>query len=165
MTRRPFPAYIIAVSTSFAVILGFWSFGNDSNVSVQTAKLTNRQNVELNEKRSSNSEGILRGKRMLVDLSAISGDGNDAKIELVYQTPDGYSPGLRTKALLFMAHGCSHAATDMFDRSESCQECIGLPIEKRIVRTALEKGFAVVAVTSVDRYKHILAFILLTSCA
>jgi hypothetical protein len=164
MIRRPFPAYMIAVSTSFAVILGFWSFGNDSDVSVQSAKSTNRQN-ELNVKRSSNSEGILNGKRMLVDLIAIAGDGNDAKIELVYQTPDGYSPGLRTKALLFMAHGCSHAATDMFDRSESCQECIGLPIEKRIVRTALEKGFSVVAVTSVDRYKHILAFILLTSCA
>ena len=49
-------------------------------------------------------------------------------------------------------HGCNYAATDMFDRSDSCLECIGLPAEKSSVHTALQEGFAVLTVSSTDRF-------------
>jgi hypothetical protein len=58
-------------------------------------------------------------------------------IELVYQTPDRVL-GKQSRAILFLAHGCSHAATDFFDQSPTCPKCIGLPVERRIVRS--ERG-------------------------
>ena len=72
------------------------------------------------------------------------------RVELVYQTPEAVS-GEASEALLFLAHGCSHSATDFFDRSATCPSCIGLPIERHIVRSALQRRFAVVAVSSADR--------------
>jgi hypothetical protein len=70
--------------------------------------------------------------------------------EMVWQSPEraGFGPSV---AVLFMAHGCSHAATDFFDKSKDCVDCIGLPVERRLVLAALKKGFFVVAVSSNDR--------------
>lgn len=69
-------------------------------------------------------------------------------VQLVYQIPKS------NKALtgvLFVAHGCSHSATDWWPKSQNCSRCIGLPVEKTIVQTALEHNMAVVAVTSGNR--------------
>jgi len=58
-------------------------------------------------------------------------------------------------ALLF--HGCSHSATDWFDRSSSCQYCgfgrggWALPEEKSIVQEAQRRNFAIVVMSSDDR--------------
>uniref|UniRef100_A0A7S4KYP8 Uncharacterized protein n=1 Tax=Guillardia theta TaxID=55529 RepID=A0A7S4KYP8_GUITH len=75
---------------------------------------------------------------------------SDSGIEMVYQTVEK-ARGKTSRAILFLAHGCSHSATDFFDKSDDCKECIGLPIERKIVSTALDKGLSVVAVTSQDR--------------
>ncbi|WIA33969.1 hypothetical protein OEZ86_007064 [Tetradesmus obliquus] len=55
------------------------------------------------------------------------------------------------KGLLLAFHGCGHAATDWFPRSDSCKDCIGLPEEVAIARAALGRGYAVVALSSRDR--------------
>ena len=60
-------------------------------------------------------------------------------------------PPLFVKAVLFVAHGCGHSALDFFDRSKTCQQCIGLPEEKAVVKHALEAGFLVIAASSKDR--------------
>jgi hypothetical protein len=69
-------------------------------------------------------------------------------IQLVYQIPKS------NKALtgvLLVAHGCSHSATDWWPKSQNCSTCIGLPVERSIVRMAIERNMAVVAVTSSNR--------------
>jgi hypothetical protein len=70
----------------------------------------------------------------------------DGKTEYVYQsgTP-------KAKGLLFLAHGCSHSATDWWPQSPSCKRCIGLPIERTIVASGLAEGYLVVAMSSEDR--------------
>ncbi len=70
--------------------------------------------------------------------------------EMVWQSPERTGFG-QSVAVLFMAHGCSHGATDFFDKSKDCVDCIGLPVERRLVLAALKKGFFVVAISSNDR--------------
>lgn len=69
-------------------------------------------------------------------------------VQLVYQVPKS-SEALT--GVLFVAHGCSHSATDWWPKSQNCSACIGLPVEGSIVRMALERNMAVVAVTSSNR--------------
>nr|XP_043613125.1 uncharacterized protein LOC122585096 [Erigeron canadensis] len=64
------------------------------------------------------------------------------KTEVIWQIPK--SP----KSLLFLAHGCNGRASNFWDKSLSCQHCVGLPEEKRIVLEALARNFAVIAVSS-----------------
>lgn len=67
-------------------------------------------------------------------------------IEVVYQIPP------HVKGVLFLAHGCSHQATDWWPKSPSCPHCFGLPIETNITREALyQRHYAVLAVSSEDR--------------
>lgn len=61
-------------------------------------------------------------------------------------------PAQRTPhAIMFLAHGCNHQGTDFWAPSTACPRCLNLPEERRIVRFALEAGYAVLAVTSQDR--------------
>lgn len=62
--------------------------------------------------------------------------------DLIWQIPD--SP----KAVLFIAHGCNGRAVNFWDRSPSCQKCVGLPEERLIVLNALSRKFAVLTVSS-----------------
>lgn len=80
------------------------------------------------------------------DLSGIYDDSLDG-IEYVYQAPSSRPP----LGILFLLHGCSHSATDAWPRSESCESCIGLPVETTIVARSLERGWVVVAVSSQNR--------------
>ena len=66
--------------------------------------------------------------------------------EMVWQSPKRVGYG-QSVAVLFMAHGCSHAATDFFDKSQDCKDCIGLLVERRLVQAALQRGFFVVALS------------------
>ena len=68
-------------------------------------------------------------------------------MEVVWQRPPTSTP----RGTLFLAHGCNHAATDFFPRSERCRHCVGLPEETSLVDKALKRGYAVVAVSSVGR--------------
>lgn len=90
-------------------------------------------------------------------VSDVSGDHSDAGVDLdgelsvvdgvefVWQAPPA------AKGVLAVLHGCSHRGTDAFPKSATCAECIGLPIETRVVAAALARGWAVAAVTSEDR--------------
>jgi len=53
---------------------------------------------------------------------------------------------------LFLAHGCGGSATDFFDKSKMCKECIGQPVERYIAQQALSRGLAVIAISSNDRF-------------
>lgn len=66
-------------------------------------------------------------------------------VESMWQIPEG------AHAILFVAHGCQHSATDFWDATASCPSCLGLPEERRITKMALAAGYAVVAVSSQDR--------------
>ncbi|RCU28013.1 hypothetical protein DVA81_19915, partial [Acinetobacter baumannii] len=57
--------------------------------------------------------------------------------DVIWQIPD--SP----KAVLFLAHGCNGRASNFWDRSLSCPNCVGLPEERLIVFHALTRRFAV----------------------
>eukprot|EP00667_Euglena_gracilis_P012650 EG_transcript_13002 len=70
----------------------------------------------------------------------------DQGTEFVWQRPRA-----APKAILFLAHGCSHSATDWWNKSQACPKCIGLPVERRIVRAALAAGYVALAVSSQDR--------------
>jgi len=75
-------------------------------------------------------------------------------IEFLYQFPidpitnDYHQP----KGVLFLAHGCSHSATDWFPRSINCTKCLGLPVEQTIVKESLNQKFIVLVITSVNRF-------------
>lgn len=70
-------------------------------------------------------------------------------IEAVYQLP---TPLESIQGVLFVAHGCSHSATDWWPKSSSCTKCTGLPIEMSIVREAVYTNkFAVIAISSLNR--------------
>ncbi len=70
-------------------------------------------------------------------------------IDLVYQCPSVAAGS--AKGVLLLLHGCSHAATDFWPASQSCNECISLPIETAIVAASLARGWATLSVSSVDR--------------
>jgi hypothetical protein len=64
--------------------------------------------------------------------------------EVLWQLP----PAQKPRAVLFAAPGCTIRATDFFDASPGCPRCTGLPEERRFVRAALARGYAVVVVSS-----------------
>jgi len=65
--------------------------------------------------------------------------------ELVYQIPEV------PRAVLLVAHGCSHSATDWWPKSKKCPKCIGLPVEVNIVSEGLRRNFIVLAMSSTNR--------------
>jgi hypothetical protein len=82
-------------------------------------------------------------------LAAITLDGTLETIEdveAVWQLP-----ATTPSNIMLLAHGCNHGSIDFWPRSPKCAQCIGLPEEMRIVSTALERGWAVVAFSSIDR--------------
>jgi zinc transporter 2 len=48
--------------------------------------------------------------------------------EVVWHSPPN------PKAILFLAHGCNHQATDFWHPTSACPQCTGLPEEVRIAR-------------------------------
>jgi hypothetical protein len=56
--------------------------------------------------------------------------------------------------VLFVAHGCGHAALDWFPQSKACPRCVGLPEEMNITAAALARRLALVAVSSAARDSH-----------
>jgi len=71
-----------------------------------------------------------------------------SSVEVVYALPK--TNKLSGIALLF--HGCSHNALKFFSPSSThCKRCVGLSEELKISRILLEKGYAVLAITSQNR--------------
>ena len=77
---------------------------------------------------------------------SLGGQGS-APSEIVYQLPLDRPP----TAILFLAHGCSHSATDWWPAGGGCGTCIGLPVEREVVSRALQRGYAVIALSSSER--------------
>lgn len=71
---------------------------------------------------------------------------NVDNIEAVYQLPF-----TKAKGVIFLAHGCGHSATDWWPKTTSCPDCIGLPVERKIVKAGLTNGYVMLAVSSRDR--------------
>lgn len=67
---------------------------------------------------------------------------------VIYELPDA---SIKVRGTLFIAHACSHGAYDFWERSNECEHCVGLAEEVKIVRTAVEAGFIVIAANSTDR--------------
>jgi hypothetical protein len=70
-------------------------------------------------------------------------------IEMVYQVP---AETKLLRGVVFLAHGCSHSATDWWPKGASCDKCIGLPVEITIVNEAISRSFAAIAISSYNRH-------------
>jgi hypothetical protein len=66
-------------------------------------------------------------------------------LETLWEVPQ------KPKGVLFVAHGCSHQGSDFWQPSARCKHCLGLPEECLVREVALQRGYAVVAVTSFNR--------------
>ncbi|XP_078431746.1 secretion-regulating guanine nucleotide exchange factor isoform X2 [Wolffia australiana] len=67
------------------------------------------------------------------------------KTEIIWQIPDS------ARAVLFLAHGCNGRAANFWDRSPSCQNCVGLPEERLIALQALHQKYAILTISSSGR--------------
>ena len=89
-----------------------------------------------------------RAQRGAVTYDAFSDAKSGAPvIELVWQRPRR-PEGAKPKGIVFLAHGCHHAAVDFFPASDRCVACVGLPEEARVAAKALTRGYVVAAVSS-----------------
>lgn len=70
---------------------------------------------------------------------------NISDLETLWEVPP--SP----TGVLFLAHGCNHAAADFWPPSQRCPHCTGLPQERLVRLAALARGYAVIAVSSLNR--------------
>jgi hypothetical protein len=66
--------------------------------------------------------------------------------EFVYQLPQG-----KIEGVVILAHGCAHSSTDWWPKTDTCEKCIGLPIEKTIVKESLNRNILPIAISSSDR--------------
>ncbi|KAL4428341.1 hypothetical protein ABPG75_002430 [Micractinium tetrahymenae] len=62
-----------------------------------------------------------------------------------YQVPDN------PRGAVLFAHGCVHSGYNYWPQSEACPECRGLPEEMSHTLQALRRGYAVIAISSMDR--------------
>eukprot|EP01036_Dinobryon_divergens_P028192 gene28192-37095_t len=62
-----------------------------------------------------------------------------------------YERTSKVSGVLLLAHGCQHSATDWWPHSQSCPQCIGLPVEREIVLEALRHDILPVALSSSNR--------------
>lgn len=75
----------------------------------------------------------------------------NSDVEIVYQLPPAYPS---VAGIVFLAHGCSHSATDWWPRNQqSCPSCIGLPVERSVVSAVLSHGYLAVAQSSYNRQR------------
>ena len=90
------------------------------------------------------SDSVLLGNYMLLEQEG------DTPLEFVYQFPS-LSNLDASIGVLFLAHGCSHSATDFWPKFDlGCPKCRGLPVEKAIVVEALTREYIVIAATAQD---------------
>merc|ERR1712159_479337 len=74
-------------------------------------------------------------------------------VEAIWEGPastnkNGELEATKPKGALLALHGCHHSAKDFFANNTKCTECRGLAQEMVITRTALNKGYVVIAISS-----------------
>lgn len=67
------------------------------------------------------------------------------KHDYYYQVPEN------PRGAVLFAHGCVHSGYNFWPESEACPECRGLPEEMSHTLQALRRGYAVIAISSLDR--------------
>ena len=77
----------------------------------------------------------------------------DDKIEAIWEGPAaeneaGEFEATKPKGALLALHGCHHSAKDFFATNTKCTQCRGLAQEMAITRTALNRGYVVLAISS-----------------
>lgn len=77
----------------------------------------------------------------------------EEKVEAIWEGPastnkNGELEATKPKGALLALHGCHHSAKDFFANNTKCTECRGLAQEMVITRTALNKGYVVIAISS-----------------
>jgi len=77
----------------------------------------------------------------------------DDKIEAIWEGPAaenaaGEFEATKPKGALLALHGCHHSAKDFFATNTKCSQCRGLAQEMAITRTALNRGYVVLAISS-----------------
>jgi len=73
--------------------------------------------------------------------------------EIIWKKPP---QGVPIKGVMLLFHGCSHQAGDFFTRQEvtrglGCEKCLGLPAERSIVKTLINRNYVAVAITSKNK--------------
>lgn len=72
-----------------------------------------------------------------------------ANTEYIYQFPS--TERSEWKGIIALFHGCSHSATDFWDKSTVCEKCLGLPQEKNLVESFINANYVVLAISSQNR--------------
>ncbi|KAL3688690.1 hypothetical protein R1sor_014999 [Riccia sorocarpa] len=70
--------------------------------------------------------------------------------EFVWQIPSQNSDLKQLKGIVFFAHGCYGRSTFFWDHHPNCGNCTGMPEERLLTLHALSRGYAVIAVTSLN---------------
>jgi len=72
-------------------------------------------------------------------------------VDAVYALPTEMAPD-QWKGVALLLHGCSHSAFKFFSpHPQYCPECIGLPEQVRVAKTALQRGYVTLAISSIDQ--------------
>ncbi|KAL4858602.1 hypothetical protein ACK3TF_001547 [Chlorella vulgaris] len=82
---------------------------------------------------------------------AISYDELRPTIAVKYRHRFYYQIPAEPRGAVVLFHGCVHSGYNYFPRSDVCDECRGLPEEMSHSLQALNRGYAVVAISSWDR--------------
>jgi len=69
-------------------------------------------------------------------------------VQVYWQPPPS---SVRARGLIFVAHGMQHGAYDFFANSDAIPDGVGLPEEVRVIKACRERGYAVAAISSLDR--------------
>ena len=127
------------------------------NIGQETLSVSSSDNLrEMSHKNTSSALNVINSNSDSSPILEIPDDGITTDDRLI-RSQDEILEGVRVlwtepprsdiRGILFVAHGCHHAATDWF---EDCQDCIGLAEELSIVQMAVEEfKYVVVAISSV----------------
>ncbi|GAQ80011.1 hypothetical protein KFL_000440130 [Klebsormidium nitens] len=74
--------------------------------------------------------------------------GPDSHFERLHGADVVWQVPVNPRAVLFLACGCSHTALDFWEPSEGCPTCRGFPEDYTLKQAAIERGYAVVGVSS-----------------
>ena len=104
----------------------------------------------LSTRHGTSSDGSYTAVEVSSGLYKLEIPFKSSPIEVKYELPPK-THYIKLEGALLFAHGCSHSAGDMWPKSKECPECLGLPEETAIRKTALKRGFAIIAISSMDR--------------
>ena len=130
LRNTPVPVSILVASTQDAASEYAGSKGNKgrAKASSRAEGKENKHPASTPTQSKDHAKDMLQGGVVEGVHALLSQEDRD--IELVYQTPER-AFNKTSMAVLFLAHGCSHQATDFFDKSPACASCKRLVLQSR----------------------------------